>query len=38
MGAAGRDRVVAKFAMEAMARGTLALYRASLENRARSRR
>jgi glycosyltransferase involved in cell wall biosynthesis len=38
MGAAGRDRVLAKFAMEAMARGTLALYRASLENRARSRR
>jgi len=38
MGAAGRDRVIAKFAIEAMARGTLALYRACLENRARSRR
>lgn len=38
MGAAGRDRVVAKFNIEAMARGTLALYRACLENRARSRR
>jgi glycosyltransferase involved in cell wall biosynthesis len=37
MGAAGRERAVAKFAIEAMARGTLALYRACLENRARSR-
>ena len=38
MGAAGRDRVVANFAIEAMARGTLELYRACLQNRARGRR
>jgi glycosyltransferase involved in cell wall biosynthesis len=34
MGAAGRNRVIEKFAIEAMARGTLALYHACLENRA----
>ena len=33
MGAAGRARVSEKFALEAMARATLALYRACLENR-----
>lgn len=38
MGAAGRARAVAKFGIEAMVRGTLALYRACLENRTRSRR
>jgi glycosyltransferase involved in cell wall biosynthesis len=38
MGAAGRERAVAKFAIEAMARGTLALYLACVENRARNRR
>jgi glycosyltransferase involved in cell wall biosynthesis len=38
MGAAGRERVVLNFAMEAMARGTLALYRACLQDRARGRR
>jgi hypothetical protein len=34
MGEAGRNRVIEKFAIEAMARGTLALYHACLENRA----
>jgi len=38
MGSAGRERAVAKFAIEAMARGTLALYLACVENRARNRR
>jgi glycosyltransferase involved in cell wall biosynthesis len=38
MGAAGRERAVLNFAMESMARGTLALYRACLQDRARSRR
>jgi len=38
MVSAGRERAVAKFAIEAMARGTLALYRACLENRTRNRR
>ncbi len=38
MGTAGRERAVAKFAIEAMARSTLALYRACLENRTSSRR
>lgn len=33
MGTAGRDRVIAKFAIQAMARGTLAFYRACLEKR-----
>jgi len=38
MGAAGRARVGANYGMEAMARGTLELYRACLHNRAGSRR
>jgi glycosyltransferase involved in cell wall biosynthesis len=38
LGAAGRDRVVAKFAMSSMAQGTLALYRKCLQNRAQGRR
>jgi glycosyltransferase involved in cell wall biosynthesis len=38
MGAAGRMRVCANYGMEAMARGTLELYRACLHNRASSRR
>jgi glycosyltransferase involved in cell wall biosynthesis len=38
MGSAGRERAVAKFAIETMARGTLAFYRACLENRTRNRR
>jgi len=38
MGQAGRNRALADFAMEEMARGTLALYRACLRDRARGRR
>ena len=38
MGAAGRMRVCENYGMEAMARGTLELYRACLHNRASSRR
>jgi glycosyltransferase involved in cell wall biosynthesis len=38
MGAAGRMRASANYGMEAMARGTLELYRACLHNRASSRR
>jgi glycosyltransferase involved in cell wall biosynthesis len=38
MGAAGRDRVAADFAMSSMAQGTLALYRKCLQNRAQGRR
>ena len=38
MGAAGRVRVCENYGMDAMARGTLELYRACLHNRASSRR
>jgi glycosyltransferase involved in cell wall biosynthesis len=38
MGAAGRARVSTEYGMEAMARATLELYRACLQNRASSRR
>jgi glycosyltransferase involved in cell wall biosynthesis len=38
MGAAGRTRVCASYGMDAMAHGTLELYRACLHNRANSRR
>lgn len=38
MGAAGRTRACAKYGMDAMAQGTLELYRAGLHNRASSRR
>jgi glycosyltransferase involved in cell wall biosynthesis len=38
MSAAARDRVVAEFAIEKMARATLALYRACLQDRARNGR
>ena len=38
MGTAGRARVCENYGMEAMARGTLELYRACLHNRASSRR
>lgn len=38
MGAAGRTRACANYGMDAMAHGTLELYRACLHNRANSRR